>query len=134
MADRWQGLGPVGKLHGVIVYVRASPQRQQLLQDLALAELEALQEAGLGLLAEDSSSWELQLVLDNKTRWNSTYKMIDRAIIKRSEVDEFIHQAVQDPNRDRQLPETLSLTQHDWLALTEIKELLEPLYTQTLSL
>jgi hypothetical protein len=40
-------------------------------------------------LAEESTA-ELEVIQNNATRWNSTYMMIERALIKQSELNSFI--------------------------------------------
>jgi hypothetical protein len=55
----WRKKGPLGKLHNIVVYIQRSPQR--------IASFETLTSGK-------------RIPRDNKTRWNSWYKMIDCAI------------------------------------------------------
>ncbi|KAF6811298.1 transposase-like protein, partial [Colletotrichum musicola] len=70
-----------------------------------------------GIRLSEESTVELELIQNNDTRWNSTYLMIERALRKHAEIQIFLEHY---------------LTNEDWIFLTEIKEILEPLYRQTL--
>ncbi|KAI5455871.1 hypothetical protein BGZ63DRAFT_397511 [Mariannaea sp. PMI_226] len=52
------------------------------------------------LLAGESTA-ELEVTLDNDTRWNSTYLMISRALIKQEDIKAFLVH----PEVERYLPE-----------------------------
>ncbi|KAK8007211.1 hypothetical protein PG989_001201 [Apiospora arundinis] len=78
------------------------------------------------------STHELELVLNNETRWNSTYLMIDRAILKRDDVDAFLIKNQLDPDFTRRIPSDDVLVAEDWKLLVELRDALEPLYRQTM--
>ncbi len=59
--NTWRRLGPLGKLHNIIVYIMASPQRIQAFT----------QQSGRHILRRD-----------NKTRWNSWYMMLNWSLTK----------------------------------------------------
>src|SRR5438876_8961117 len=71
----WRKHGLIGKLHNIVVFIRRSPQRREIFIDLA---------------DEDDLYTNLMLVLDNFTRWNSVYLIIDRSLSKRCQVFGFI--------------------------------------------
>jgi hypothetical protein len=50
-------LGPLGKLHNIVVHIRGSPQRTREFTDILMARR--------------------RIPLDNRTRWNSWYQMLD---------------------------------------------------------
>ena len=66
----------VSRLHGLATYVRGSPQRREGF------------EAAVDLVTSQSNSetsvLPRMLILDVKTRWNSTYDMLNRALQLRS--------------------------------------------------
>jgi hypothetical protein len=47
------------------------------------------EEGDIYKLAEESTA-ELKVIQNNATRWNSTYMIIERALIKQSELNSFI--------------------------------------------
>ena len=123
---RWRRKGPVGKLHNVVNFIRASPQRIEALK----ATAEDL-EQGPYHLTEESTA-ELQLRQNNSTRWNSTYLMIDRAWKKRPEIDLFIARLDHSAPRAQRLSAEDHLTSEDWQLLGEVRNILEPLYELTM--
>ncbi|EWZ28496.1 hypothetical protein FOZG_17807 [Fusarium oxysporum Fo47] len=70
----WRKKGPVGKRHNVVKFIRSSPQRCELFKRISRENDEYL-------LASESTA-ELEIVMNNDTRWNSTYLMISRALVK----------------------------------------------------
>jgi len=122
--DIWRKRGPVGKLHNVVVFICRSPQRRQRFADIK------------GLSSDDKSNMDhLNLVVDNATRWNSLYLMIDRALKLKNRIDSFcvdnadeLHGALKDiPQAERQARSLSNdvLKKDDWEALLEIKTILE---------
>ena len=73
---------PITRLHNIIKYIRASPQRSQAFQDLS-KELEAQFEF-------DDSTADLEVKSNNETRWNLTYLMIESAVRKQGELKAYI--------------------------------------------
>ncbi len=54
--QRWRKMGPLGKLHNIVIYIKASPQRTLVFLTI---------------------SGEKMLRQDNGTCWNSWYEMLD---------------------------------------------------------
>ncbi|KAK4074631.1 hypothetical protein Purlil1_12926 [Purpureocillium lilacinum] len=119
----WRKKGPVGKLHNVVRFIRSSPQRSELFKMVAHENDEA---QGFRLAVESTA--ELEVVMNNDTRWNSTYLMLSRALLKQGDLRAFfIH-----PDVEGKLPQEDILTADDWRLLAEIKHVLEPIYLQTM--
>ena len=53
---RWRKMGPLGKLHNIVVYIKASPQRTRVFLSISGGKM---------------------VRQDNGTRWNSWYEMLD---------------------------------------------------------
>lgn len=68
----------------------------------------------------------LNHVADNKTRWNSTYLMLTRALELKVYIDFFVGHTLELKN-DR-------LSKRDWSILTAIYQLLEPFWEYTMEL
>ncbi|KAF4473657.1 putative AC9 transposase [Colletotrichum fructicola Nara gc5] len=123
----WRKAGPIGKLHNIVKFVRASPQRTQRFKNLSREISEGSGQSSDILLSQQTFR-EVELIQDNATRWNSTYLMIERAIRLKDEVDGFCSsQSVKDP-----VPAQDILTSDDWLQLTEIMTILRPIWKITL--
>ncbi|KAG6989179.1 putative AC9 transposase [Fusarium oxysporum f. sp. conglutinans] len=71
--EHWRTKGPVGKLHNIVKFIRASPQRTEAFK----AHAREQEEADIYKLGEESTA-ELEVIQNNATRWNSTYMMIER--------------------------------------------------------
>lgn len=113
--EAWRKRGPIGKLHNVVVFIKRSPQRQET----------------FGEFAEDDDKYaDLVLMQDNATRWNSSYKMIDRALKKRANIDKFIENSILEVG-SKALPREDKLTNEDWRVLQETCRILKPFYDQT---
>lgn len=70
---------------------------------------------------------------NNKTRWNSTFLIIQRAIRKQEQINHFIaYLETKAAEPQQQMPDPDHLSPQDWLLLTEIQSLLEPLYEITM--
>lgn len=82
--ELWRKLGPIGKLHNFIKWVRRSPQRNE--RFLVIVEQNRKK--------NQWTPYRLNLVQNNNTRWNSTHDMIKRAIILRAEIGQFIEAEV----------------------------------------
>uniref|UniRef100_A0A0D2YKK9 HAT C-terminal dimerisation domain-containing protein n=1 Tax=Fusarium oxysporum (strain Fo5176) TaxID=660025 RepID=A0A0D2YKK9_FUSOF len=126
----WRKRGAVGKLHNIVRFVRASPQRRELMKSLACSQRD---EDDYHLFEEDRATIDLELMQNNETRWNSTFMMIQRAIRKREQIDHFITYLDTKAAEPRQrVPVQDHLSQQDWLLLAEIQSLLKPLYEITM--
>ena len=119
----WRKKGPVGKLHNVVKFIRSSPQRCELFKRISRENDEAQEY----LLASESTA-ELEVVMNNDTRWNSTYLMISRALVKQGDIRAFLVH----PEVEKWLPEADMLRGDDWRLLAEIKHILEPFHLQTM--
>jgi hypothetical protein len=119
----WRKKGPVGKLHNVVKFIRSSPQRCELFKRISRENDEAQEY----LLASEPTA-ELEVVMNNDTRWNSTYFMISRALVKQGDIRAFLAH----PEVEKWLPEADLLKGDDWRLLEEIKHILEPFYLQTM--
>ncbi|KAI8416773.1 hypothetical protein FOFC_03106 [Fusarium oxysporum] len=126
----WRKRGAVGKLHNIVRFVRASPQRRELMKSLACDQND---EDGYQLFEEERAAIDLELMQNNETRWNSTFLMIQRAIRKREHIDHFIAYLETKTSEPRQrVPVQDQLSPQDWLLLAEIQSLLEPLHEITM--
>ena len=124
--EAWRKQGPVGKLRNIVVFIRRSTQRRELFKRISNREVDDID--GL-LLNEDAKN--LGVIQDNKTRWNSTYLMINRALKKKDDIETFIRYLDQgDP--DKRVPCEDHLSSEDWAILTETAHILKPLYDQTM--
>jgi len=123
----WRKRGPVGKLHNIVRWVRSSPQRSEFFKA-------TIKEAddGSGICLSEESTLELQLLLNNDTRWNSTFLMIERALRKQSDIQTFLAKNLDEIDPHKRIPIEDHLDMEDWRLLTELKGVLEPLYHQTM--
>jgi len=124
--EAWRRKGAIGKLHNIVVFIRASTQRKELFKNISLATIEEVD----GLLVNDKTK-NLGVVKDNRTRWNSTYLMITRALKKRQEIDAFV-QVLDARHAEKRVPHDDRLLNEDWLILTEIVYILKPIYDYTM--
>ncbi|KAM6513179.1 hypothetical protein FALCPG4_18921 [Fusarium falciforme] len=125
--EHWRAKGPVGKLHNIVRFIRASPQRTEAFK----AHAREQEEADIYKLAEESTA-ELEVIQNNATRWNSTYMMIERALIKQSELNSFIQELGLEADASRRVPTADILTSDDWKVLREASHILEPIYNMTM--
>ena len=72
--EYWRKKGPVGKLHNLVKWIKASPQRLEAFREAA-KESHKIQ----GFRLSEEPTFELCLRQNNATRWNSTYLMIEMA-------------------------------------------------------
>lgn len=129
----WRKRGPVGKLHNIIIFITRSPQRRGKFAEIR------------GLNSEEKGDFDhLNLVIDNATRWNSLYSMIERSLKLRDRIDHFcinyadhMHgaearkRAQTDEEREQLLSHDI-LTADDWHALSEVLAILKPFHDLTL--
>lgn len=69
----WRKQGAIGKLHNLIRFIRASLQREAMFMDIAESFPSEADEL-------DNGKYYLTITDDNRTRWNSTYLAIQRAL------------------------------------------------------
>ncbi|KJZ69294.1 hypothetical protein HIM_11307 [Hirsutella minnesotensis 3608] len=123
--------GAVGKLHNIVRFVRATPQRRELMKKSLAGN--RCDEDDHQLFEEERAAIDLELMQNNETRWNSTFLMIQRAIRKREQIDHFIAYLETKVAEPRQrVPAQDHLSPQDWLLLAEIQSLLKPLYEITM--
>ncbi|KAF5493178.1 hypothetical protein CGCF413_v010406 [Colletotrichum fructicola] len=125
--EHWRSKGPVGKLHNVVKFIRASPQRCERFLEISQEDHDSTD-----FTIFDESPAELKLMLNNDTRWNSTYMMIQRALVKQEAIDKFIYENSKLKDPSKKLSPDDYLTEEDWHLFIEIQEVLAPLYEQTI--
>jgi hypothetical protein len=96
-------LGPLGKLHNIVVHIRSSAGRTKEFKILA----------------------ERMIPLDNRTRWNSWHEMLVVADQKAGAIDTYTKNHFATLEADYLSPE-------DWKRLRTIKEFLQPFHRATL--
>ncbi|KAF4336682.1 hypothetical protein FBEOM_9456 [Fusarium beomiforme] len=99
----------------------AESQRCELFKRISRENYEAQEY----LLASESTA-ELEVVMSNDKRWNSTYDL--SRLVKQGDIRAFLAH----PEVEKWLPEADMLKGDDWRLLTEIKHILEPFYLQTM--
>ncbi|KAK5997555.1 Putative AC9 transposase-like protein [Cladobotryum mycophilum] len=125
--NHWRKKGPIGKLHNIVRFIRASPQRSAQFKKIVPEEHDHND-----FLLHNASPREVELLLNNETRWNSTYLMIERAIEKQQQIQGFLGQNQLETDRKKRIPDEDILTIEDWRLLIEIKDILKPLWSQTM--
>jgi len=126
--QHWRRKGSIGKLHNIVKYIRSSPQRAEAFRKHA-NDFEATDFHRLS--SDVPSTASLNLIANNKTRWNSTYLMIDRAIRKRNELNSYLMSFDFEPEQSRPPGEDMLVTE-DWKVLIELRDILQPLYNLTM--
>ncbi|ODA78128.1 hypothetical protein RJ55_06731 [Drechmeria coniospora] len=122
----WRSKGPIGKLHNIVKFIRSSSQRSEYFKRIAHE-----QEYEGYRLSEESTA-ELEVMLHNETRWNSTYMMIERALRKQTDIRAFIFALEGEQDEAKRIPADDILSNEDWRVLGEVNEILKPLYFQTM--
>jgi hypothetical protein len=109
----WQRRGPIGKLHNLVISIKGSSSKRKLFESKQTE-----------LVDDDETSHTkiLRLVTNGGIRWNSTYLMIERAIYLRDALT--LYQS----HEDAAIPENEQLNRHDWDELSDLNNLLEPIY------
>ncbi|KAM4056495.1 putative transposase [Hirsutella rhossiliensis] len=122
----WRAKGPIGKLHNVVKFIRSSPQRSEHFNRIAQEE-----EYEEHRLCEESTA-ELEVILNNETRWSSTYMMIERALRNRTDIRAFIFALEGEQDEAKRIPAADILSNEDWRVLGEVNAILKPIYLQTM--
>ncbi|ODA78134.1 hypothetical protein RJ55_06738 [Drechmeria coniospora] len=107
-------------LHNLATYIRRTDQRRQTLRRLQVE------------LAGDDAIFTLEIVVDGKTRWNSIYVMIERALELRCAL-ELYQSRWQKPKKvpgHRDISKDF-LTATDWTELARFHDFLKPFYILT---
>ncbi|KAJ6440261.1 putative AC transposase [Purpureocillium lavendulum] len=99
----WRSIGPLGKLHNIAVFIRNSTVRNDAWDDIA----------------------GKALGIDNITRWNSWYKLLDAAISQEGPLSILLNQFHNELEAD-------ILTHDDWQVLKMTHEFLQPFHQATL--
>ncbi|KAF4454047.1 putative transposase [Fusarium austroafricanum] len=81
----WRKKGPARKLYNVVGFIRSSSQRCEFFERISRENDEAQEY----LLAAESTA-ELEVVMNDDTRWNSIYFMISRAFLKQEDIRAFL--------------------------------------------
>lgn len=102
--DAWRKKDPVGKLHNIVVAIRASPQRREEFKACTVG---------------NPDIDDLLPHLDNSTRWNSTYDSITLAIRLKPRIQLFC------VNHERYVPKD-TLSAADWERLEGLEAALLP--------
>ncbi|KJZ68331.1 hypothetical protein HIM_12278 [Hirsutella minnesotensis 3608] len=99
----WRSIGPMGKLHNIAVFIRNSTIHNDAWDDIA----------------------GKALGIDNITRWNSWFKLLDAAISQEGPLSVFVNQY------HRELEDDI-LTHDDWQVLKMTHEFLQPFHQATM--
>ena len=121
----WRKRGPLGKLHNIVIFICRTPQRRERFANIRRFDSMAKGDFD-----------HLQLVVDNATRWNSLYAMIERAIKLCDRIDVFcIDNSNQMHGSRQETPKTQEDEAHllrndildadDWRVLAETLTILE---------
>ena len=112
----WRKKGPVGRLHNLVVHIKHNNARMKYFESKQRE-------------AADSDSVRLyRAVLNGGVRWNSTYDMIKRGMLLKDAL-----QLYQEHYRaEGSLHSSDCLASEDWLQLTELHELLDPIHAASL--
>jgi hypothetical protein len=68
--------------------------------------------------------------MNNETRWNSTYMMIERALRKQTDIRAFLFAIQEEENEARRIPADDIFSSEDWRVPSEVNEILKPIYLQ----
>ncbi len=118
----WRKQGAIGKLHNLVRFIRASPQCDELFMDLAEA-IPSIQDELSG------KTKTLHVINDNKTRWNSTYLMINRFLCIRRRIEKFYSTKF---SKGKDFPTGNILSENNRDELEIFKNLLHPFHSLTL--
>jgi hypothetical protein len=118
--EEWRSRGPIGKYHNIVVFIRASPQRRQAFAAAVQAVIKEANERGEPV----DFKGDLTVILDNCTRWNSTYLSIERGLRLKRAIQLFLLDFHQPLQKDL-------LTEEDWDQLKDIVEALQPFHNVT---
>ncbi len=102
-------LGPLGKLHNVVVHIRASPHRTTEFVETLKAKV--------------------RIPLDNRTRWNSWYKMLHMVFRDENPLELVLSRYIQNHHDQLSYDE---LTSQEWIQLRTIYECLSCFNSATL--
>lgn len=132
----WDACGVVGRLHNIVKWIRKSPQRNGRWMNC---------QERTRIRTSSRSPKALELVPNNDTRWNSTYKMIKRATELQSELNTFLQEEqtiytnnVAAAHRRPKNTDSLSrrfyeskIPPEDWKQLHDLLKILDPIHHAT---
>ncbi|KAM4060494.1 kinase [Hirsutella rhossiliensis] len=116
--ELWRKRGAIGRLHNIIRYIRASPQRRQFFRSIACG----------GALSEFDG---LELIQSQQTRWNSYFMSIGRALNVKERIQIFCDQYEAGQSQKSLAEDRLS--EQQWNELAHLHDQLETFYDGTLS-
>ncbi|OBS15743.1 hypothetical protein FPOA_13469 [Fusarium poae] len=114
--ELWKKRGAIGRLHNIVRYIRASPQRRQFFRSIQI---------GGDLAAFDG----LELAQSQSTRWNSYFLSIGRALNVKERIQLFCDQ-YEPPQSDRDVLDQ-RLSPRQWDELGHLHDQLETFYEAT---
>ncbi|KAL9570405.1 hypothetical protein ACKAV7_005413 [Fusarium commune] len=103
----WRSKDPIGKLHNIVKFIRSSPQRSEYFKRIAHEQ----EDEGYHLCEE--STTELEVILNNETRWNSTYMIIERALQKQTNIRAYIFTLEGEKDEEKHIPADNILSNED---------------------
>jgi len=114
---RWRRMGPLGRLHNILIYITRTPQRIDRFEER--------------VRAHNPDETVFIPKIGNITRWSSDYESLERAFRLREPINDFITQSI-GLNRDGERDNTEhalkhdELTPDDWDELRIVMDILEP--------
>lgn len=115
--EGWASTGSLGKLHRLVKYILASPQRREEFGEI---------KGGRKVMEFD----HLGLLIDNATRWNSVHRMLDRAITLKERLTRFVR--THKPDTDAYYPQKDRITTTDWIFIERLRDALRSFEAATL--
>jgi hypothetical protein len=103
--------GAIGKLRNIVKFIRPSPQRSEQFKRIARE-----QDYEGDRLCEESTA-ELEVIMNNGTRWNSTYMMIEKALRKQTDIRAFLFALQEEQDEVRRIPADDLLSSEGWRVL-----------------
>jgi hypothetical protein len=126
----WRKRGAIGKCHNTNHFIRRSPQRRdQFLSITTVLTKDELAELGIWYLDDDLKG--LMVKGDNDTRWNSVLLMVLRTLKLRQVIQAYYIMSLGQNDKEKRIPQEDCLQDDDWLLLSEIAEILQPLLYYT---
>jgi hypothetical protein len=130
LQELWKSRGFIGKLTNIIRHIRRSPKQREEFEKIRVDESGDIE----WLAVEDiEDERQLELIANNKTRWNSTLLMLQRADKCRTRLQIFCSNWRPGAGRDNEnydLREDI-LSPEEWEGVTEVIQVLKPLLHYT---
>lgn len=120
---RCRQIGPVGKLHNIIKWVRSSSKNKKAFTSI-VKESKRKDEIALC----EQSAAEDRLYTSSETRWIIAYLIIQRAITKKEEIQIFLAHNPDKTGSDDWIAIGDRLTPEDWSLLVEISTILRRIH------